>query len=67
MGTLAQPFEPELTLKWLNKMFQPLKEALPELIRGINKSKKYYWDLSKESQHNLCSKLLDEFGRDKDH
>ncbi len=39
--TLAQPFEPELTLKWLNKMFQPLKDTLPELIRGINKSKKY--------------------------
>ena len=64
--TLAQPFEPELTLKWLNKMFQPLKDTLPELIKGINKSKKYHWDLSLESQHNLCSQLLDEFGRDKD-
>jgi len=64
--TLAQPFEPELTLKWLNKIFQPLKDTLPELIRGINKSKKYHWDLSPESQHNLCSQLLDEFGRDKD-
>jgi len=37
--TLAQPFEPELTFTWLNKMFQPLKDTLPELIRGINKSK----------------------------
>ena len=64
--TLAQPFEPELTLKWLNKMFQPLKDTLPELIRGLNKPKKYDWDLSPESQHNLCSKLLDEFGRDED-
>jgi len=64
--TLAQPFEPELTLKWLNKMFQPLKYTLPDLIRGINKSKKYNWDLSPESQQNLCSKLLDELGRDKD-
>ena len=64
--TLAQPFEPELTLKWLNKMFQPLKDTLPELIRAINKSKKYHWDLRPESQHNLCSELLDEFGRDKD-
>jgi len=64
--TLAQPFEPELTLKWLNKMFQPLKDTLPELIRGINRSKKYHWDLGPESQQNLCSKLLDEFGRDKD-
>ena len=64
--TLAQPFEPELTLNWLNKMFQPLKDILPELIRGIDKSKKYHWDLSPESPHNLCSQLLDEFGRDKD-
>ena len=64
--TLAQPFEPELTLNWLNKMFEPLKDTLPELIRGMNKSKKYDWDLTPESQHNLCSKLLDEFGRDKD-
>ena len=31
--TLAQPFEPELTLKWLNKMFQPLKETIPVLIK----------------------------------
>ena len=64
--TLAQPFEPELTLKWLNKMFQPLKDTLPELIKGISKSKKYHWDLSPESQQKLCFKLLDEFGRDKD-
>ena len=47
-------------------MFQPLKDTLPEFIREINKSKKYNWDLSPESQKNLCSKLLDEFGRDKD-
>jgi carboxypeptidase Taq len=64
--TLAQPFEPELNLKWLNKMFQPLKETIPALVRGINKSKKKHWDLSPESQQNLCSKLLDEFGRDRD-
>ncbi len=64
--TLAQPFEPELTLKWLYKMFQPLKETIPELIKGINQFKKKHWDLSQESQHDLCSKLLDEFGRDKD-
>ena len=64
--TLAQPFEPELTLKWLKKMFQPLKETIPDLIRGINQSKKKHWDLSPESQQNLCSELLDDFGRDKD-
>jgi carboxypeptidase Taq len=64
--TLAQPFEPELTLKWLNKMFQPLKETIPDLLKGISHLKKNHWDLSRESQQNLCSKLLDEFGRDKD-
>ena len=30
--TLAQPFEPDLTLEWLNKIFQPLKETIPYLI-----------------------------------
>ena len=64
--TLAQPFEPNLTLKWLNNIFQPLRENIPSLICEINKSKKYSWDLSKKSQQNLCSKLLDEFGRDKE-
>jgi len=64
--TLAQPFEPELNLKWLNKIFQPLKETIPELIRAINKFEKNHWNLSPESQKNLCSKLLDEFGRDRD-
>ncbi len=64
--TLAQPFEPELNLKWLNKIFQPLKETIPGLIRAINKSQKNHWNLSPESQKKLCSKLLDEFGRDRD-
>ena len=64
--TLAQPFEPDLTLKWMNKIFQPLRENIPSLICEINKSKKTSWDLSQKSQQNLCSKLLDEFGRDKD-
>ncbi len=64
--TLAQPFEPELNLKWLNKIFQPLKETIPGLIRAINKSQKNHWNLSPESQKILCSKLLDEFGRDRD-
>ena len=64
--TLAQPFEPDITLEWLNKIFQPLKDIIPFMIREINKSKKYDWDLEPKSQQNLCSKLLDEFGRDKD-
>ena len=64
--TLAQPFEPELTLKWLNEIFKPLRDTIPSLISQIYKSKKYDWDLSPKSQQNLCSKLLDEFGRDED-
>ncbi len=64
--TLAQPFEPDLTLEWLNNIFQPLKETIPSLISDLNQSEKYNWDLSPKSQQNLCSKLLDEFGRDED-
>ena len=64
--TLAQPFEPDITLKWLNNIFQPLKDTIPSLIDNLNKSEKYHWDLSPKSQHKLCSKLLDEFGRDED-
>ncbi|MAN49335.1 MAG: carboxypeptidase M32 [Flavobacteriales bacterium] len=64
--TLAQPFEPDLTLDWLNNIFQPLRETLPTLIHEIKNSKAISWDLSPTSQQNLCSKLLDEFGRDTD-
>ena len=64
--TLAQPFEPDLNLEWLNNIFMPLKQIIPSLLRDLKKSEKYRWDLSPKSQQNLCSKLLDEFGRDKD-
>ncbi len=64
--TLAQPFEPDLNLEWLNKIFTPLKETIPSLLDNHKKSKNYKWDLSPKSQEILCSKLLDEFGRDKD-
>ena len=64
--TLAQPFEPDLTLKWLLDIFSPLKETIPNLIGNLNTSEKFHWNLSNKSQHNLCSKLLDEFGRDED-
>ncbi|ABM71766.1 Carboxypeptidase Taq (M32) metallopeptidase [Prochlorococcus marinus str. MIT 9515] len=64
--TLAQPFEPEITLEWLNNIFMPLKEIIPSLLSDLKKGEKYHWDLSPKSQQNLCSKLLDEFGRDKD-
>ena len=35
--TLAQPFEPDLTLKWLNNTFKPLRETIPNLIPEIKK------------------------------
>ena len=64
--TLAQPYEPDLKLEWLNRVFQPLKEIIPSLIGDLKKSEKYCWDLSYKSQEKLSSKLLDEFGRDAD-
>ena len=64
--TLAQPFEPDLTQDWLNNIFMPLKKTLPSLLNDLKKSEKKHWDLSPKSQQNLCSKLLDEFGRDRD-
>ena len=64
--TLAQPFEPDLTLEWLNNIFKPLKETIPSLLADLKKSEKCHWDLSPKSQQNLCSKLLDEFGRDEE-
>ena len=30
--TLAQPFEPDLTIKRLNELFAPLREQLPDLV-----------------------------------
>ena len=64
--TLAQPFEPDLTMEWLNNIFMPLKSIIPSLLSDLKKSEKKHWDLSPKSQQNLCSKLLDEFGRDED-
>ncbi len=62
--TLAQPFEPDLTLDWLNKIFLPIKKIIPSLVKEIKESKKFEWDLNPISQQKLCNKLLDEFGRD---
>ena len=38
--TLAQPYEPDLTLPWLNNIFQPLRETIPSLISSSNSKKK---------------------------
>ena len=65
--TLAQPFEPDLTIKRLNELFNPLKDRLPSLINDLKPCshlKLGGWDLDVKSQHNLCERLLNEWGRD---
>ncbi len=65
--TLAQPFEPNLTINRVRELFDPLKKTLPELIQKAatvcnKKSKK--WDLSISNQENLCQILLNDWSRD---
>jgi len=62
--TLAQPYEPEITKDILFKIFNPLRSAIPSLLENVKKFKKKEWDIDPTSQKILCSKLLDEFGRD---
>ncbi len=64
--TLAQPYEPDISKKWLSKIFNPIKEAIPLMLKNTKRVKKDNWDLDYNSQKYLCEKLLDEFGRDKD-
>tara|TARA_B100000965_G_scaffold21612_1_gene16262 strand:+ start:75 stop:1604 length:1530 start_codon:yes stop_codon:yes gene_type:complete len=65
--TLAQPFEPNLTIHRVRELFEPLKTRLPELIQKVaticnRKSKK--WDLPISEQENLCQILLNDWSRD---
>ena len=65
--TLAQPFEPNLTIKRVRELFEPVKKRLPELIQKaaaicIKKSEK--WDLPISHQENLCQILLNDWSRD---
>ncbi len=65
--TLAQPFEPDLTIKRLNQLFQPLRIRLPEMINDAQNSSKNKlpdWDLDESSQESLCNLLLNHWGRD---
>ena len=64
--TLAQPFEPDLTIKRLNELFDPLRTLLPGLIAqakefSFNSPSK--WDLNQNSQKKLCEILLSKWGR----
>lgn len=65
--TLAQPFEPDLSIKRLNELFDPLRDRLPSLIDALRPRsylKPLGWDLDEKSQHILCERLLNEWGRD---
>ena len=65
--TLAQPFEPDLTLKRLKELFDPLKKRLPELLevaKTIESSTSIKWDLDEKAQEFLSNQLLKQWGRD---
>ncbi len=66
--TLAQPYEPGLSIDRLKELFHPLRIKLPELIQKVSKNKKsdsQKWDLSIEAQKKLSDQLLTEWCRDK--
>ncbi len=64
--TLAQPFEPDLTIIRLNELFAPLRKRLPELVSKYSHKKfqNKKWDLTEKAQNDLCSRLLEAWGRD---
>ena len=65
--TLAQPFEPNLTINRVRDLFEPLKKRLPELIQKaatICNTKSQKWDLSISDQEKLCQILLSNWSRD---
>ena len=66
--TLAQPFEPDITIERMNQLFSPLRKVLPELlenVRSLGGRNQIKWDLEEKTQEELCGRLLKEWGRDK--
>ena len=64
--TLAQPYEPDLTIARLKELFNPLRRHLPELIeyvRSWNNPINTSWDLEEKSQEDLSRKLLERWSR----
>ena len=64
--TLAQPYEPDLTISRLNELFDPVRRDLPELIEKVrrsNRSKPVPWELDENSQETLSEILLTEWDR----
>ena len=65
--TLAQPFEPDLTLPRLRELLAPLRRRLPELVALATSSprpRRLGWDLSENAQHRLGQELLTSWGQD---
>ena len=65
--TLAQPFEPDLTLARLQELFAPLRRRLPALLDALPggpRPASLSWDLTPATQQKLCDQLLEEWGRD---
>lgn len=65
--TLAQPFEPELSLKRLQELFAPLRQRLPVLLESVGsfpRPSKSKWDFDELTQQSLCELLLQEWGQD---
>ena len=54
--TLAQPFEPDLSLDRLQQLFAPLRERLPALIDSLDREQRPStagWDLPEQAQQRL--------------
>ena len=67
--SLAQSFEPDVTLARLQTLFGPLRRRLPELIDKVRGwggalSAPVAWDLNEVTQQQLSDRLLQDWGRD---
>ena len=67
--SLAQPFEPDLTLARLKELFAPLRQRLPDLVEKARAWPRFRavslgWDLHETTQQDLCERLLQGWGRD---
>jgi len=68
---LAQPFEPDIRINWINSLFEPIKQEVPSLIENIKanfktKVRSSSLDITESSQRRICKKLLEAFGIDQD-
>ena len=67
--TLAQPFEPDITISRLDELFSPLRVHLPRLIDKTrswpSSSSIDNWDIDELKQKYLCDLLLKDLGRNK--